>query len=450
MKRLKPKINIEKLSKKVSEAKKGDKKALEYIVAETSGYIYYYCLSILKDDEKARDAVQDIFIKLLNNLASVDNPKLFLGWLKSVTANHCKNILNIKNYDEELTDSFVEKDIQYIPDKYIEKSELCKDIRNAIEELPIHQKECILLYYYQQLSIKEISTVLNIKEGTVKSRLYFARKIMAEKLEKYGKENLLKGFSPLCFISYSLIKEAEKYKFKITSGSVFALKINKPFIDFSTPLTATASMSSGLFVKAAVAFSVIVLGVGGFTAYSTLNSQNNLNSNTVSSLSKNKVNNSIMKYAEKYIKHTYNKFDFLNGKKRKYYVKKKNRQGITATFNNYENFKYSKNPIWVVVIKNTRKNYKEKLIPAKGVTNDEIWNQISETSKKLKLAWRDKKGNVWVFYKKQTVFTFVEIDAVTKENLGLFQFVHTDSGDDILLQNLKADFRYAYKQELNI
>lgn len=92
-------INSNKLAKYVARAQRGDRKAMERIVDETSGYVYYYCLTLLCREDEANEAVQEIYLTVLKKLGTLENPKAFLGWLKTVTSNHCKNRLERnKNY----------------------------------------------------------------------------------------------------------------------------------------------------------------------------------------------------------------------------------------------------------------------------------------------------------------------------------------------------------------
>lgn len=211
------KLNANKLAKYVARAQNGDRKAMERIVDETSGYVYYYCLTLLCSEDEANDAVQEIYLTLLKKFDTLENPKAFLGWLKTVTSNHCKNRLaRNKKYsildDEVLFENAEETDIQLIPQKQIEAHELRNAVVKAVKNLPVFQRECVMMYYYNEMSVSQIAEILEIKEGTVKSRLYNARKSIKSELEKLGfSENTLGGFSPLVFVAYSLMSDSEKY-----------------------------------------------------------------------------------------------------------------------------------------------------------------------------------------------------------------------------------------------
>lgn len=211
------KLNANKLAKYAAKAQKGDRKAMERIVEETSGYVYYYCLTLLCSEDEANDAVQEIYLTLLKKLGMLENPKVFLGWLKAVTSNHCKNRLARNKISPSLDDEVhfenaEETDVQLIPQKQIEAQELRNAVVTAVKNLPVFQRECVMMYYYNEMSVSQIAEVLEIKEGTVKSRLYNARKSIKSELEKLGfSENTLGGFSPLAFVAYSLMSDSEKY-----------------------------------------------------------------------------------------------------------------------------------------------------------------------------------------------------------------------------------------------
>lgn len=251
-------INKANLEKYVLKAQKGSKRAMESIVKETSDYIYYYCLTLLCDEDKALEAVQDIYVILLTKIHTVEKPETFLGWLKVVTSNYCKNKISRKRDTvsiEDYENIVFDDDVQINPQNNIEKDEICKEIMLAVKQLPDYQKECVLMYYYHQLSISEIAKTLEIKEGTVKSRLFNARKAIKSRLQ----EKDFLAVAPLSYISYSLIKDAGKVKF---SSNVAVLN--------------TIPMTSCVATKVVAVLSTVTAGAvatGGIIAHTARNSQ---------------------------------------------------------------------------------------------------------------------------------------------------------------------------------
>ena len=138
---------------------------------------------ILKNDDDVYDALQDALISMYQNYYSLKDKKLFSTWGTRIVINKCYDFLrkqknNVLAFDEIVENSaemssFDEYDI----DKYG-----IKKVMN--ENLSEEQKLVIILFYYDDYSLKDISKILDIPEGTVKSRLSKAREILKEKLEK--------------------------------------------------------------------------------------------------------------------------------------------------------------------------------------------------------------------------------------------------------------------------
>lgn len=283
-------INKSKLAKYVAKAQKGDSKAFEKIVQETKNYIYYYCLSILKDEEKALEGVQDIYVILFKKLDSVKNPEAFLGWLKVVSSNYCKNKLarakNHSTLEEDILSIDDSEYLQITPERCVETDEICDIINSAVDNLPDFQRECVLMHYYYQMSISQIAVTLDIKEGTVKSRLFNARKALKTELEKYGKDSLtFEAVSPMAYITYALLRKSQGAKLTVPinlssavsegavdSGSVLAYAVA------TMPVTA----KSFAFVKVIAITSAVALATGGVVAHNVLHSDKiNINSDSV-------------------------------------------------------------------------------------------------------------------------------------------------------------------------
>lgn len=287
-------INRARLSKYVLKAQKNNKKAMEYIVNETSDYIYYYCLTLLCDEEKALEAVQDIYLILLQKINSLQDADSFLGWLKVITSNYCKDKLirsreelSLESVDYVLTD----EDIQLNPEKSLETDELCQSIILAIHSLPDSQKECILMYYYQDMSVSQIATVLEIKEGTVKSRLFNARKAIKSELKKFGiDKDSLGGISPLSYVAYSMISDSEKspkpniagFSFEKVDVSVKSFDSSPSLTSVATGLAATTKVVSTP-IKIAIIATAGTFVIGGGIAHTAthLNSESTLTPESV-------------------------------------------------------------------------------------------------------------------------------------------------------------------------
>ncbi len=196
----------------------GDECAQEELILAVQNRVYFHCRKMIKHEEDAQDLTQEVLIAMLTNLDKLKRPESFWTWLGGITANLCRNAVNRGHKelqipeDEEgnnLLDSYEDLDEQKVPDKALDNDETQRMIEELIDALPSAQRECVLLYYYEEMSVKEIAAALNTSEGTIKSRLNYARKTIKEGVEGYEKQGIkLYGLSPLPFLLYFLKKSA--------------------------------------------------------------------------------------------------------------------------------------------------------------------------------------------------------------------------------------------------
>lgn len=202
----------------VKRSQAGESAAQETLIREVQQSIYYQCLKFLHHPEDAQDATQDVLIQMLTKLHTLNQPEAFWGWINCMTANHCKNILRKTGElqipeDEEgnsLLDTFETMDEQTVPDKALDNEETRRMIIEMIDALPTPQRMCVIMYYYNEMSVKDIASTLEVSENTVKSRLNYARKAIKEGTEKYERQGIkLYGLSPLPFLLHFLRKDAD-------------------------------------------------------------------------------------------------------------------------------------------------------------------------------------------------------------------------------------------------
>lgn len=246
---------------------------MEDVINMVSGYLYYYCLTLLADEEKAKDAVQDIFLTIIKKINSLSEPKAFLGWVKTIASNYCKTKLTRtkENFSlDEGTWELADESGQVCPSKSAETNEACACIREAVRELPQILRESVLMFYFNQMSVRQIADVLEVNESTVKSRLYSARQTMKKYLEKYGGAALAGcSIPPLNLISFSLIQDAECQKgilipFVTQAGEVKVAAVNPVAVTVTFPVKAAA-------ITAACALTAGGIGVAASTGMSDSN-----------------------------------------------------------------------------------------------------------------------------------------------------------------------------------
>ena len=204
----------------IEKAKKGNEEAIESLYNESKNDVYFFCMRVLNNHENALDIMQDTFITVFEKLYTLKDYRTFFKWQKVIAINKCKNFLaknkevllskENEEYDDEYFD-MEELDNEFIPHEYIETKEKRDIILSIIDNnLSEVQKMTIMLFYYEEKSIKDISEILECSQGTVKSRLFKARDILKIAIEKYEKKGTkLHSISTISVLSV-LLRQASK------------------------------------------------------------------------------------------------------------------------------------------------------------------------------------------------------------------------------------------------
>lgn len=170
---------------------KGDKSAFHVLYGRYSGPMKGYFKKMLwNDNEKSEDFVHDLFAKIIRNPKSFDSSRKFKTWFYSVANNMCKNEYKKqevrKNTTSGLDHVYAMKDNSSDVIKEVTESLFKDEFNKSLNLLDEKHKSIFLLRHVQGLSVKEIASSLLIKEGTVKSRLYYATKYLSQMLEVFN------------------------------------------------------------------------------------------------------------------------------------------------------------------------------------------------------------------------------------------------------------------------
>ena len=180
---------MKKIKELVSSAKSGNKKSFDKLYELTHNDVWYNCLSLLKDEENAKDIMQETYITAFLKLDTLKDEEKFCGWLTAIATNKSKNKLKGKveyQIDDEILIAETETDELMLPEEYITKAEKRKVLLQIMEDtLSFNQYQVVLMFYFNELSISEIAQALEISEGTVKSRLNSSRAKMKTAIEDY-------------------------------------------------------------------------------------------------------------------------------------------------------------------------------------------------------------------------------------------------------------------------
>lgn len=154
------------------------------LIEENKLKFYKTAKVILKNDDDIYDALQEALISIYQNYKQLKDKKYFSTWATRIVINKCYDLLRKNRNNIIPIDEKVENDMKIAQYDEYEVDEY--GIKDAMKYLNEDLKLIMILYYYDNYSVKEISQIINIPEGTVKSRLSKAREVLKQKLDKEG------------------------------------------------------------------------------------------------------------------------------------------------------------------------------------------------------------------------------------------------------------------------
>jgi RNA polymerase sigma factor (sigma-70 family) len=177
----------------IKKALAGNEAAYSLLLRRHKDAIYRMIVRIVRNQEEARDLVQETFMKAFGSLSSYKCQYRFTTWLYKIAANSCIDYLRkrrlvsvsldqpLETKDGEVTIEVA--DWTYNPEQDLTSRQKSLSIDAAIDSLPRKYREVILYRHKQDKSYEEIAQILSIPVGTVKARIFRARELLKKKLK---------------------------------------------------------------------------------------------------------------------------------------------------------------------------------------------------------------------------------------------------------------------------
>lgn len=163
----------------VALAKKGDKDAFILLIQENKTSLYRVAKAMLKHEADIEDAIQVTIIKAYEKIHKLKKDLYFKTWLIRILINQCNEILRANK--KVVSMEKLPEQVGMYEDSYMDM-----DIQSAIHSLKDELKAVTVLFYYEDMTTKEIAKLLKIPEGTVRSRLSNARSLLQKHLKPKG------------------------------------------------------------------------------------------------------------------------------------------------------------------------------------------------------------------------------------------------------------------------
>jgi len=177
----------------IAECIAGNEAAIEMLVRQYESSVFRLALSIVGDPAEANEITQETFIAALRSLPGYQEKKSFQAWLYTIALNHSRSHLRKRKILERLRTTLttifqVERQKEVSPEEAVMQSEKEAQIWRSLSQLDERHRIVVVLRYFHELSIAEISEILSVNEGTIHSRLHSAREKLRGALKNWHGE----------------------------------------------------------------------------------------------------------------------------------------------------------------------------------------------------------------------------------------------------------------------
>ena len=282
----------------IRQLQEGHNESFNEIYYLSSKYIYKIIYDIVQDYYTTEDMLQETFLKIYNNIEKLQSPEAFYVWAGRIATNLCiryrqkyrKEEIQSPIDDGEGNETFIfdtvaDDNEMFIPESVMDNKEHQRLIGEVIASLSVDQKLAVQCFYFEEMSIKEIAQQMECSEGTVKSRLNYARKAIKEAVLRIERTQGTKLYSlaavPVLLIAYRYFAEvsvsASAVSAVASAGVTTATGTTATMTTATASTTATVTTLSGKVVAIIVAGTIAAGGLigGGIAVARNITQTNN-------------------------------------------------------------------------------------------------------------------------------------------------------------------------------
>ncbi len=202
----------EKLEIAIEQLRQGEQQGFQILYDQTHNYVLMQARALLKNEADVHDLVQEVYFNAYRSIGSLQENKKVYAWLGGIAFRQATKILRKQKdipigEEETAFDTMIELDEDIQPEHALDKKESAQILREMLEELPELQKAALLAYYYDEMSVGEIAKAFSSSEGTIKSRLNYARKNLKKAIQEREERDGIKlhSFSlPLLLLAFQV------------------------------------------------------------------------------------------------------------------------------------------------------------------------------------------------------------------------------------------------------
>ena len=166
---------------------RGDRKAMEELVAVWEKRLFYYVRRIVDQEADAWDVMQKTWVKVFRRVKSLKDPQSFPCWLYTLTRNTALSHIRQRPGARLASDKFDQCEDLSVEDDSATVFEDIEAVHDALDRISSDHCEVLTLFFLEDLSVEEIGRVIGVPQGTVKSRIHYAKRALRQLMEKEGK-----------------------------------------------------------------------------------------------------------------------------------------------------------------------------------------------------------------------------------------------------------------------
>ena len=168
----------------------GERDAFTDLAERWQERLWRHARRLSGDPELANDAMQEAWMAIVRGIGKLHDPAFFRPWAYRIVTNKCADQVRRVSRRREVTEQMTREspDDLEVPSVDTDESDEISTLRSAMATLPTDRRTLLALHYLDEVSLSEIAVILGIPEGTVKSRLFNARKALKEALERINHE----------------------------------------------------------------------------------------------------------------------------------------------------------------------------------------------------------------------------------------------------------------------
>lgn len=159
-----------------------EEQKFQQVMQEHTDYLLRLAYLYVKDWPAAEDIVQDVFLKFYQKFEQFEERSSLKTYLAKMTINKCKDYLKSWRYRKQILTNSFSNETKKETNRIIEQDEKL-ELADAVLQLPLKYREVIIYYYFEELSVLEVSQILSISDNTVKTRLKKARALLKNQLK---------------------------------------------------------------------------------------------------------------------------------------------------------------------------------------------------------------------------------------------------------------------------